>query len=358
MAIIDKPSDYFNTITYSGNGSNPRTLTGVGFQPDWTWLKNRTDSNGHTLADAIRGANKTLSSDGLGAEITDKDDGHLDAFTSDGFTVGAGSSSDARVNDGSHTYVAWNWKANGTGSANTDGSISSTVSVNTTAGFSIVSWTGDGTNATIGHGLSQAPTIYFVKNRTDSADWRVGQVLGGNIMTGGNGYYMEINDTKASTNPGSVVTWGSPPTAPTSSVFTVGSNNAHNGSSDAMIAYCFHSVNGYSKMGSYTGNGNADGTFVYLGFKPAFILVKNTSTAGTNWQIVDNKRVGYNGANNRLYTDDSAAESTTQTLDILSNGFKAITTNNLVNASSATYIYMAFAESHFTTSTGIPTTAR
>ena len=357
---IDKPDDYFNTIIYSGNASNPRTLTGVGFQPDFTWLKNRTNANGHTLADAVRGANKTLSSDGTGAEITDKNDGHLDAFTSDGFTVGAGVTSDDRVNNGSYTYVAWNWLANGAGVSNTAGSINSTVSASTTSGFSIVSWTGDGTNATVGHGLSQAPTIYIVKNRTDVTDWRVGQVLtSSNNMTGGNGYYMELNDTKASTNPGSAVTWGSPPTAPTSLVFTVGSNNAHNGSGDAMIAYCFHSVKGYSKFGSYTGNGNADGTFVYTGFKPAMIIIKRTDSA-EQWQISDNKRNTFNVVDKGLFPSGDFVESSSSSyyIDYTSNGFKLRNTATWFNASGGTYIYMAFAENPFVTSTSIPTTAR
>ena len=353
---IDKPSDYFNTKLYTGNSST-QSITGVGFQPDFVWTKGRSQARNGSAYDSVRGVGISIYTNSTIAEFANPTS--LTSFDSDGFTLGGNSQS----NWSSSTYVAWNWKA-GTAFTNDAsgtgiGSIDSAGSVNTDAGFSIVSWTGNGADATIAHGLSQAPTIYFVKNRADVADWRVGQVLGGNIMTGGNGYYMELNDTKASTNPGSAVTWGSTPTAPTSSVFTVGSNNAHNGSSDAMIAYCFHSVKGYSKMGSYVGNGNADGTFVYTGFKPAFVMTKRTDSAD-NWGLLDNKRDGYNLTNKALTPNGTGAEYTSNSPagDFVANGFKIRQSDGVINASGGTYIYMAFAESPFTTSTGIPATAR
>jgi len=351
MSIIDKPTDYFNTITYSGNGSNPRTLTGVGFQPDWTWLKNRTDNNGHTLADSVRGANKTLSSDGTAAEVTDKDDGHLDAFTSDGFTVGAGASGDGRVNDGSHTYVAWNWLAGGTASSNTDGSITSSVSANTDAGFSIVSYTGTGANATVGHGLGSAPKVVIVKTIDAARDWTVyhGGISG---MAGG---YIILNASDAFSTAFSTI-WNN--TNPTSSVFSVGTANTSNNLNSNYIAYCFAEKQGYSKFGSYTGNGSNDGPFIYTGFKPAFVIFKRTDGTG-NWTLLDNKRIGYNGSNYWLEPNTSDAEdSESSWLDLLSNGFKFTVGGTLGNASGSSYIYMAFAENPFVTSTGVPATAR
>ena len=335
---IDNPFKYFNTVTYSGNGSNPRTLTGVGFQPDWVWLKNRTDSNGHTLADAVRGANETLSSDGTGAEVTDKSDGHLDAFTSDGFTVGAGSSSDARVNDGSHTYVAWNWLAGGSASSNSNGSITSSVSANTTAGFSIVSYTGTGSNATVGHGLGANMDFAIFKLRSGSSAWLV--------------YHKSLGATKAIylNETGAVGTnsSGFNDTEPTSSVFSLGSGATANTSSGTQIAYCFAEKKGYSKFGSYTGNGNADGPFVYTGFKPAWVLFKKSS--GTNnWNLYDNKRDTFNPESNLLYPSLSDAEASFSGVDFVSNGIKIKTSNTNFNDSGGTYIYMAFAEAPFVT---------
>tara|TARA_R100000951_G_scaffold66331_1_gene56104 strand:- start:233 stop:1273 length:1041 start_codon:yes stop_codon:yes gene_type:complete len=329
---IKNPGLYFNTITYTGDGSNPRTLTGVGFQPNWTWLKNRTDDNGHTLADSVRGANKTLSSDGSGAEVTDKSDGHLDAFTSDGFTVGAGTD-DARVNNSGSNYVAWNWLgANGTAS-NTDGSITSTVSANTTAGFSIVKYTGTGSNATIGHGLGKKPDMLIVKAYEGGQQWAVQHSALG--ATKG----IRINTDAAAYT--SSTRWNN--TEPTSSVFSVGSEAEVNTSGEDHIAYCFTSIKGYSKFGSYTGNGNADGPFVYTGFKPAFILIKRTDAA-EDWWLHDTKRRTFNPYNAQLYANASTAEVTETSEDILSNGFKFRTTNANWNASGGTYIYMAFAE--------------
>jgi hypothetical protein len=334
---IDKPSEYFNTKLYTGNGST-QSITGVGFQPDLLWFKNRGSALNHIWFDSVRGIDKYFYGNLTEAEGTSAT--ILTAVGSDGFTVGANNN----VNENTKGIVSWNWKANGAGVSNTDGSITSTVSASTTSGFSIVSYTGNGTgSATFGHGLGSVPQFVIVKRRDVGDGWQ---------CWGNNHTRLILNGTNADL--------GNFPITRSSTLITLPStvNDAWNSSGGTYIAYCFADVKGFSKFGSYTGNGNANGTFVYTGFRPAFVLVKNTSTAGTNWQIVDNKRVGYNGANHRLYTDDSAAESTTQTLDILSNGFKAITTNNLVNASGSTYIYMAFASQPFTTSTGIPATAR
>jgi len=349
---IDDPTLYFNTIVWSGNASNPRTLTGVGFQPDWVWQKNRTDSNGYTLADAVRGANKTLSSDGVGAELTDKSDGHLDAFTSDGFTVGAGSSGDARVNDGSHTYVAWNWKAetsfSNDASSTSVGTIDSAGSVNTDAGFSIVSFTGTGANATVAHGLGAIPKMFILKCRTQGDRWVVYH------NSTGNTHYLSLDRTAVAVDQADQFN----DTSPTSSVFSIGSSGQVSGTGETFIAYCFAEKKGYSKFGSYTGNGNADGTFVYTGFKPAFVIIKPSSYANS-WLILDNKRNTFNPTNTRLEADGTGADNSgLDYTDFLSNGFKIRTSNSHPNNSGETLIYMAFAENPFVTSTGVPATAR
>ena len=339
---IDNPALFFDTILYSGNGSNPRTITGLEFQPDWVWLKNRTNANGHTLADAVRGANKTISSDGADPEITDKSDGHLDAFTSDGFTVGAGSSSDNRVNDGSYTYVAWNWKANGSGSSNGDGDITSTVSANTTSGFSIVAYTGTGSNATVGHGLGAVPKAIIIKelNPASTRFWRVYYESMGNNKV----MYLDVNNTSATDS----TAFNS--TTPTSSVFSLGTSVGTNESGKNFIAYCFAEKKGYSKFHSYTGNGSSsDGPFVHTGFKPAFVMIKKSSGT-SNWTLWDTSRL-FNEINKPLYADLSSAESAQSTvkLDLLSNGFKLRGNGSNINSSSGTYTYMAFAENPFVT---------
>ena len=343
---IDNPHKFFNTLLYAGNGGT-QSITGVGFQPDWVWLKDRTAGNSHKLYDGVRGATKYLISDTTSADATQSNG--LTSFDSDGFTLG----SYGGTNNSSNNYVSWNWLAGGTSVSNGDGDITSTVSANTTSGFSIVSWTGSGASATIGHGLSSAPELVIVKNRTDSStDWRIGNtVVSGKTMADDNGYYLEF-DTGAIANPGSKTIWGSGPSAPTSTVFSVGSNNSNNGSSDNMIAYCFHSVKGYSKIGSYTGNGNADGTFVYTGFRPAFVMTKRTdSTSG--WIIRDNKRDTFNPSQTSLYPNATTADDTSggasYYLDFLSNGFKFRGSGTAFNASSGSYIYMAFAEHPFVT---------
>jgi len=339
---IDKPSDYFSTKLYTGNGST-QSITGVGFQPDWVWYKNRSATANHGLFDAVRGATKLIQSNVSGAEQTVSG---VTSFDSDGFGIG----SDSDGNGNGNNIVAWNWKAGGSGSSNTQGDITSTVSANTTAGFSIVSYTGNGTSgATIGHGLGVTPSMIIIKNRDRSDHW---VVYHKNLIS--NNYYLRLNLTNTQTSG----TEAFNDTSPTSSVFSLGNWVAVNGSTEDHIAYCFAEKKGFSKFGSYTGNGNADGTFVYTGFKPAFFMLKRTN--GTeDWVIYDNKRDPINKAERILRPNATNAESTSFFADILSNGFKLrMASEAKVNGSGDTYIYMAFAESPFVTSTGIPTTAR
>jgi len=346
MAQINKPDEYFNTVLYTGTAGG-QTISGVGHQPDFIWVKQRGDAGyDHSLHDSVRGTLKKLKSNSSGAEITTTDS--ITSTNSDGFVLGADTSgpSGNEVNQDTKQYVAWNWLgANGTAS-NTDGSITSTVSANTTSGFSIVSYTGTGANATVGHGLGSALDFIIVKKRNGAASW---------CTTGtANGWdqclFLDTTDQS-----GSYTFWQN--TAPTSSVFSIDGSSAVNGSSDTFIAYCFAEKKGFSKFGSYTGNGNADGTFVYTGFKPAFVILKNTN-AVQDWSMKDNKRPGYNVTDDILYPNGNYAEGSGGDIDILSNGFKARTTADNTNQSGSTFIYMAFAESPLVGTNNIPATAR
>ena len=330
---IKKPSDYFNTLLYTGTGAE-NAQTGVGFQPDLTWLKRRNGVGSHRLFDAVRGATKAIYPDATLAESTDAQS--LKSFDSDGFTLGT----DGATNGSGNTYANWNWLANGAGSANTDGSISSTVSANTTSGFSIVSWTGTGANATIGHGLGAECKMVIIKNRTDVVDWSVNhQPLCASL--GDYTRYLTLNSNGAVSGAGNVAYQNTPFT---SSVFNVGTSNTTNGSGDNIIAYCFADVQGYSKFGSYVGNGNADGTFIYTGFSPAFIITKPTSTTG-QWTMFDNKRDPANVGNKKyLHPNTSGDEGDANSFDFLSNGFKLRLGGGDINTSGTSYIYMAFAE--------------
>jgi len=338
---INKGSDYFNTVLYTGNGGT-NNITGVEFQPDWVWIKTRSEESNHMLFDIIRGTGKELHSQNTEAEITSATT--LTSFDSDGFTLG----NNGNLNRNTETYASWNWlAANGTAS-NTDGSIASTVSANTTSGFSIVSYTGTGSNATVGHGLGVAPKMIIIKNRSAVTHWMVGcdSIAWTN--------YLVLSLSQESISDSQV--WNN--TAPTSNVFSVGVASPSNGSGNNLIAYCFAEKKGFSKFGSYTGNGSADGPFIYTGFKPAFFMYKRTDAAGYNWIIYDNKRDTYNYAYHTLFPNSSAADpaDTLNAQDILSNGFKI--RNTYENASGSTYIYMAFAENPFVGSDGTPTTAR
>jgi len=339
---IDKPSKYFNTVTYSGNGVNPTSITSVGFKPDLLWIKCRSNIVSNLLFDAVRGVSKRLISNSTATETTET---QIASFDTNGWTMDA----DTANNGSGRTYVAWNWLASNTaGSSNTSGTISSTVSANTTSGFSIVTFTYSSGSPTVGHGLGVAPAIVIVKNRTSDVN---------NWLT----YHKSMGATKAvylnstSAEVTSSVFFNN--TAPTSSVFTVSSNLY----AADHVAYCFAEVKGFSKFGSYTGNGSTDGTFIYTGFKPAFVLIKQSSGAGEFWTLSDNKRVAnYNVTDARLFPNSSNAESSNGAgnIDFLSNGFKIRNSDAPMNTSSATYIYMAFAENPFVSSKGIPTTAR
>jgi len=285
---LDKPTDYFNTVLYTGNGGT-NAITGVGFQPDLVWNKQRNGTNSHYLFNAITGTGKFLKSNSTDAEGTNTDT--VTSFDSDGFTLGS-----AAGNNGSgNTMVSWNWLADNTsGSSNTDGSITSTVSANTTSGFSIVSWSGSDANGTIGHGLGSAPRVIIIKNRGSAEQWYVYH------ESMGNGNKLTLNDTSAQS---SAVDWWQD-TSPTNLVFYVSGVDGINGANN-MIAYCFAEKKGFSKFGSYTGNGSTDGTFVYTGFKPAMVIIKRTSGAD-RWVISDNKRDPDNPVIGELNPNDSS----------------------------------------------------
>jgi len=343
MAQINKPDEYFNTVLYTGNGST-QSITGVGFQPDWIWQKARNQTYDHRLFDAVRGTTKAIFSNTTGTEGTESG---VTSFDSDGFSLG----SNAGSNGNTVTYASWNWLASNTTASNTDGSITSTVSANTTSGFSIVKWTGTGSAGTIGHGLNAEAKVIIVKKLNSVEQWFSYHKPLGN--TGA----LVLNTTAAKINDAGY--WNS--TTPTNQVFYVTSNGSNNASNDTYIAYCFADVKGYSKVGgSYTGNGSSDGSYIHLGFKPAWFMCKEYSNAG-NWIMFDNKREPFNLNNDFLQADLNDAEVTgnsTIRCDFVSNGVKLKGTNNAINRSGGTYIYMAFAESPFVTSTGIPTTAR
>jgi len=340
LADVDvTPSEHFNTVTYTGNAST-QSITGVGFQPDFTWIKKRSLSERHCLTDAVRGVNSQLQSAEGDAETTATD--RITSFDSDGFSLGADAGTKVNAADGD-TFVAWNWKANGSGSANTDGDMAETVTVsaNADAGFSIVKYTGDGAAATIGHGLSKAPEMIIIKNIDQSADiWRVYHHKN---TAAPETDWLILNDTNATQD--HIDEWND--TAPTSSVFTVGTANETNRDDDDFIAYCFHSVDGYSKMGSYEGNSSAsDNAFVYTGFRPTWVMIKNID-ATRDWVIYDSTISTYNQMDDWLFPNVNDAEYTASTndSDFLSNGFKIRTDN--ASAGVNTYIYIAFAETPF-----------
>ena len=325
--------DHFDTVLYTGDGSTQNIA--VNFQPDFTWIKNRIATDDHQLFDSTRGATEVLESNTTTAEVTNADT--LTAFISTGFSLGA----DVAVNTNAETYVAWNWKAGGTAVSNTDGTITSTVSANTTSGFSIVTFEGNKTRgATIGHGLGVKPDMIIMKNRDLAVSW---VVWFPNLQA--NNQLLELNSTGAVlTNTGDVNAWWNN-TAPTSSLITLGDYDGINDDL-SMLAYCFHSVEGYSKFGSYTGNSNNDGSFVYLGFRPAWIMIKSSSSAGDSWFISDNKRTTSNVVGVFLRAEGTDAEASAGLLDFVSNGFKLRATSCAVN-DATTFIYMAFAEAPF-----------
>ena len=337
---INKSSLHMNTKLYTGNNTS-QAITGVGFQPDWTWIKSRTNTEQNNLFDAVRGSTKRLISDDTSAEWDSAT--NLTSFDSDGFTT---SSSDG-INDNSVNYASWNWKANGAGSSNSDGSVTSTVSVNTTAGFSIVKFNvgSSGGDITVGHGLGVVPKMIIIKSRDDTYNW---DVYHENV---GNSKRLRLNTTDTQSNSTFMSN-----TSPTSSVFTF--KQTHYGTNSNAIAYCFNEIVGYSKFNTYNGNGNADGPMIYTGFKPSFIIIKKTS-ATDHWVLMDNKRQGYNFDNELLLPSDNRAEEdgASYGVDILSNGFKCRTTDGWTNASGQSYIYMAFGQTIVGTN-NVPATAR
>ena len=340
---INKSSEHFNTKLYTGNGTTDTAITGVGFQPDFNWTKQRSSNEWHTITDSVRGVTKQLFTNSSQADQTNSE--FIKSLDSDGFTVGTANA----TNQNTETFVSWNWLgANGTAS-NTDGSITSTVSANTTSGFSIVKWTGTGSAGTIGHGLSAEPQVIIVKKLNSSESWFSYHKPLGNTGR------LVLNATDGvATDAGY---WNS--TTPTNQVFYVTSNGSNNASNDIYIAYCFANIVGYSKFGSYVGNGNADGTFIYTGFKPAFIMVKSTGTEG--WYLYDTKRTSSNGGNSvdkYLVANDPIAEGTFGAWDYLSNGFKARQNWSGNNTSGQEYIYMAFAEAPLVGTNGVTAKAR
>lgn len=335
---INKPSNYFDTKLYAGNSST-QTVTGVNFKPDLVWIKNRgVAGTWHNIIDSVRGTSKTLYANTNNADGTDN---YLSSFNSNGFSLNTG---DSGSNTSGNNYVSWNWLASGTTAvSNTAGTISSTVSANTTSGFSIVSWTGNFTgSATIGHGLGVTPKLVIIKNRSTLESWQVWF---------NNNTRLQLNTT--------AVSLGTYPISTNSTLITLPStpDGAWNGSGNSMIAYCFADVKGFSKFGSYTGNSSTNGTFVYTGFKPAWVTVKNI-TEVDGWINVDNKRDTINVASRYILQHSTDAEASGNICDFLSNGFKLREGFHGTNTSGQTYIYMAFAEQPLVGTNNVPATAR
>ena len=344
---IDKGSEYFETITYTGTGAE-QSISSLNFSPDLTWIKNRDTTDSHQLVDSVRGATKNLFSNLTNAEATDTQG--LKSFDTNGFTIGTR----LGMNTSGESYVSWSWRGSDSSPVtNTDGSITSSVSASTTSGFSIVKYSGNSTsNQTIGHGLGSTPKMIIIKRLTNTNSWiTYHSSLGATKM-------IFIDQTFTPTT--SAAPFNN--TSPTNSVFTVDGNGGYspvNLSGQDYIAYCFAEKKGFSKFESYTGNGNADGTFVYTGFKPAFVMIKRTNST-ESWYIHDNERDTFNPSDTHLLANSSNAELSISSLaiDLLSNGIKMRSTDTGYNASGSSYIYMAFASNPFVTSTGVPTTAR
>ena len=336
---IANGAQYMAATLYTGNGTSIALSNGANnnisttFQPDLIWTKPRSATGFNIVQDSVRGAGYRLITDGTYVELYDATYG---TFASNGFNIG----SNANINVNGTTYVGWQWKASGSTASNTNGSITSTVSANTTAGFSVVTYTGTGANATVGHGLGVAPAMYIVKNRGQTGDWCVYHQ---NMNATPQNYYMQLNLTSAAGANSTI--WNN--TAPTSSVFSIGSYLYGNGVN--YVAYCWAAVAGYSAFGSYTGNGSTDGPFVYTGFRPRYVLIKGSSGV-SSWYVSDTSRDPSNVVNNELYPNLSNAESGSSILDILSNGFKIRTTSTDLNTNGNTQIYAVFAENPFNSS--------
>ena len=336
------PTEHFKTVLYTGNAST-NAITGVGFQPDFVWTKNREDTYFNSLYDAVRGTGNTkaIHSNDQVAEGTHSAHNNLVSFDSDGFTLGATSSTNV-MNYDDHIYVSWSWNMGGTTASNSNGSITSSIRANPSAGQSIVTYTGTGSNATVGHGLASVPGFIVVKTRNNTGDWMV--------FYGDATDFLKLNEYNDTEDLAAV--WND--TSPTSSVFTIGTNTDVNVDGRLYVAYCFSSIDGYSSAGTYKGNAGSnetDGTFVYTGFRPAWVMCKLTSSDGESWLIKDNKRSPFNPADGWLYADKTSAEATAGTtlrdIDFLSNGFKFRGWSTELNGNGESYTYLAFAETPF-----------
>ena len=325
-----------DATTYTGNGGTQTIVNNdlgtAGFKPDLVWVKSRSNGEWNVLGDSVRGTGKSLFSNRTDAEYAD---GYT-AFNSNGFGINSWTG----TNGNGYTYVAWQWQAGqGTTTTNNVGSYSSQVSVNATAGFSVVTYTGAGVAGTIGHGLGVAPQMIISKNRSAAEDWRVAHIGLTNMAS----WHCNLDTTQTQSNSGAAV-WNN--TTPTSTIFGVGTDTSVSGSGNGIVAYCWAPVAGFSQFGSYVGNGSADGSFVYLGFKPSFIMVKNITQTG-NWEIYDTSRNLYNQTYAALYANLAATEDSSNVIDILSNGFKLRNTSQNTNTSGDTFIYACFAENPF-----------
>jgi hypothetical protein len=349
---IDDPSAYFHIQLYTGTGSS-NAITNDGnsdLQPDWIWLKDRSATNGHAVQDTSRGITNVLFTNGTDYE-NQYTNTVVDSVQSDGFTV----STNANSNTNTNNYVAWQWKANGgsrttfTESGNNPGG---GYQANTTAGFSIVDYTGTGSAGTVQHGLGAVPHLIIAKRRNASDSWRVYHKDLGLNGSYPNFLQLDLSNATASGDSGNFTA------TPSSTVFSIGNYSVLNTDGSTYIAYAFTEKQGYSKFGSYKGNGNADGPFVYTGFKPAWLLLKQSSASGENWRLFDSARSTFNQVNKHLVPSTSGAESAETGCDFLSNGFKLRDADAHQNASGATYVYIAFAEHPFVSSEGVPVTAR
>jgi hypothetical protein len=349
-ATIKKGSQFMDALLWTGNGTSPRTISGYNFSPDFIWTKNRsaptTGTPAHFLYDTVRGAGSnsllTLDSSSTAAEFDGRGtQGNATDITSNGITFTSGSTANNNRNENNVTYVAWAWDAGSSTVTNTNGTISSQVRANPNAGVSVITYTGTFVNATVGHGLGIAPSMIIVKRRDSTGAWPTYHSSLSSPETGT--LYLNTTNARVATTG----LWNS--TLPTSNVINIGQNTDVNASGGTYVAYCFSEIAGFSKFGSYTGNGSADGPFVYTGFRPKFVMVKNSSAVG-NWVTWDSSRDDYNVTDLALYPNLSNAESTGVNIDILSNGFKVRDTSASTNASTNTMIYMAFAESPFSSS--------
>jgi len=345
---IDDPTIFFNTKLYTGNGST-NAITGVGFQPDWVWIKERNGASGNIVKDSVRGATPTLVTNSTGDESDFS--AYFTSFDSDGFTLPNNS---ATNESSSYNYAAWNWKAGTTSGISGSPSITpSGYSFSQTAGFSIIGYTGNASvGATIPHGLGVAPAVIFFKRR-DASNEKWSTYHHKAAASSPEDVHLELNDTTAASNDDSILN----DTAPSSTLITMKTSSSVNSNSIKYVAYCFSEIKGYSSHGSYTGNGNANGAYVHLGFRPAWIMIKRTDNTG-QWFMHDNKRVTFNVDNKYLAANDAAAEQTFTALDMLSNGFKLRTSGTGYNASGGNYVYLAFAESPFVNSSSVPNNAR